>query len=243
MSAPSTPSQDLVVTGVPVGVFNDRAHAGRVLAVLLERVSAPHPVVVGIPRGGVPVAAEVADALAAPLDVVLARKIGAPRNPEYALGAVAEGGVHVVSAQAARALRLSEADVRALIERAEDDLAGRMRAYRGTRAAIELDGCTAIVVDDGLATGRSARAALRSVRRRGAARVILAVPVAAPQAVEALRGEADQIVCVQMPRDLWAVGIWYLDFRATSDEQVADALAARADRLAALDAHGAGGQR
>jgi predicted phosphoribosyltransferase len=226
MSAPSTALHDLVVADAPVGVFDDRRHAGRELASLLAPLRAERPVVVGVPRGGVPVADEIAHALGAPLDVVLARKIGAPQNPEYALGAVAEGGVHVLSARATRALALSEAAVQALVELAEQDLVARMASYRGSRAALALGGRTVIVVDDGLATGRSARAAVRSVRRRGAARVILAVPVAAPQAVAGLRGELDCIACVEMPSDLWAVGVWYRDFAAVGDEQVIAALAA-----------------
>jgi len=206
------------------GAFRDRRDAGRRLAAKLEPLQGEQPVVVGIPRGGVPVAAEVARALHAPLDVVLVRKVGAPMNPEYAIGAVAEGGVHVLSLDAVHALELSDADVRALIERAESELSQRSRDYRGSGAATPLAGRTTILVDDGLATGRTAQAAIRSLRRRGAERVILAVPVAAPESVRALRSEADEIVCVEMPRDLWAVGLWYRDFRPTSDEEVVRAL-------------------
>ncbi|HTU78415.1 MAG TPA: phosphoribosyltransferase family protein [Solirubrobacteraceae bacterium] len=210
------------------GAFTDRKDAGRKLAALLERFRAQRPVILAMPRGGVPVAAEVARALDAPLDVVLVRKIGAPENPEYAIGAVAEGGVHVLSSETARALGLSDADAQTLIARVEGELAGQSARFRGVREPVALAGRTAILVDDGLATGRSARAAIRSLRKRGAARVILAVPVAAPRSAQALRGEADEIVCVQAPEDLWAVGAWYEDFSPTSEEEVARLLAARA---------------
>ncbi len=201
--------------------FKDRQDAGQRLATRLERFRDEQPVIIGIARGGVPVAAEVARALGAQLDVAVVRKIGAPQNPEYAIGALAEGGVEVLSDETARAVGLSRAEVQALIARVASELSERTRRYRGSRAPVELTGRTAILVDDGLATGRSARAALRSLRCRGAARVILAVPVAAPESVEALREEADEIVCVEVPEDLWAVGLWYEDFRPTTDEEVA----------------------
>ena len=209
-------------------IFKDRYDAGRRLAERLEVFRGEHPVVVGIPRGGVPVAAEVARALDAPLDVAVVRKIGAPQNPEYALGALAEGGVHVLSEHVVRALGLSEEALTPLLERAERELRERVGRFRGTRAPAELAGRTVILVDDGLATGRSALAAVISLRKRGAARVILAVPVAAPASVDALSAEADEVVCVEMPDDLWAVGLWYEDFRPTSDEEVSALLAENA---------------
>jgi len=207
-------------------VFKDRRDAGRRLAAELESLRGEHPVVVGIARGGVPVAAEVARALGAPLDVAVVRKIGAPQNPEFAIGALAEADVRVVSEQTVRALGLSGAAVDTLIARAELELAERVRRYRGVREPVELAGRTAILVDDGLATGRTALAAVRSLRRRGAARVCLAVPVAAPESARLLRREADTVVCVETPEDLWAVGYWYEDFSPTSDEEVAALLAA-----------------
>ena len=206
-------------------IFRDRHDAGIRLAKLLAQLSSERPVVVGMARGGVPVAAEVAQALDAPLDVAVVRKIGAPNNPEYALGALAEGGVHVLSDATARALGLSEADVRRLITEAERELPERTRRYRRGREPLDVGGRTVILVDDGLATGRSAHAAIESLRNRGAARVILAVPVAAPESVEWLSRVADEIVSVEMPEDLWAVGLWYEDFRPTSDEEVAALLA------------------
>ena len=206
-------------------VFRDRRDAGRRLAALLERFRDEHPVVVGMPRGGVPVAAEVARALDAPLDVVVVRKVGAPQNPEFALGALAEGGAHVLSRRTARAIGLSDADVAGLTAAVSRELAERTRRYRDGREPLDVRGRTVIVVDDGLATGRSAQAAIRSVRARGAARVILAVPVGAPESIAALRGEADEVVAVEMPEDLWAVGAWYQEFGQTSDEEVIALLA------------------
>ncbi len=209
----------------PAVRFRDRHDAGRQLAALLERFREERPVVVAIPRGGVPVAAEVARALDAPLEVALVRKIGAPQNPEFAIGALAEGGVHIVSVESVRALGLSEPELRALLARGEAELAAQLRRYRGSRAPLDLTGRTALLVDDGLATGRSALAAVRSLRQRGAARVILAVPVAAPESAQALAEEADEVVSVETPEDLWAVGYWYEDFSPTSDEEVTTLLA------------------
>ena len=206
--------------------FVDRRDAGRRLAALLERFRDQRPVVVGIPRGGVPVAAEVAHELGAPLDVVVVRKIGAPQNPEFAIGALAEGGVRVVDDQTVHAVGISDVELQVLIARAESELSGRVRRYRGARDPAELRGRTVILVDDGLATGRSALAAVQSLRKRGAARVILAVPVAAFYSVEELRDQLDEIVCVEEPDDLWAVGFWYENFLPTTDEEVNALLAA-----------------
>jgi putative phosphoribosyl transferase len=204
--------------------FANRTDAGRRLATLLEPLRELDPVVVGIPRGGVPVAAEVAHALGAELEIAVVRKVGAPQNPEYALGALAEGGVQVLDERAVGAVGLSAAGLAELIARSERELEERVRRYRGGRVPIVLTSRTVILVDDGLATGRSARAAVRSLRERGAARVILAVPVASPDAVADLRAEADEVVCVQTPAELWAVGWWYEDFSPTTDEEVAELL-------------------
>ncbi len=200
--------------------FKDRHEAGSRLATLLEPFRGEQPVVIGIPRGGVPVAAEVARALGAPLDIAIVRKIGAPQNPEYAIGALAEGGAHVLSEGAVYALKLSQTDLQALIARTDRELRERLKRYRGSRGPVELAGRTAILVDDGLATGSSARAALGSLRHRGAKRVILAVPVAARASAGALRNHADEVVCAEMPDDLLAVGCWYEDFGPTTDEEV-----------------------
>jgi putative phosphoribosyl transferase len=220
-----TSLEDPPSSAAPAIRFADRRDAGRRLAALLDAYRGERPVVVGIPRGGVAVAAEVARTLGAPLDVVVVRKIGAPQNPEYAIGALAEGSVHVISERAVLALGLSEAAVGALIARAQGELARQIDRYRGEREPVALDRRTAILVDDGLATGRSALAGAISLRKRGARRVILAVPVAAPQSLDALRAQVDEAVCVRMPREMWAVGYWYEDFRPTSDEEVAALLA------------------
>ncbi len=204
--------------------FRDRGDAGRRLASLLEAHRSEEPVILAMPRGGVPVAAEVARALEAPLDLAVVRKVGAPRNPEFAIGAVAENGIRLISERAARALRLGPGRLEALVEAAEADLGECVRRYREGRPPLDLTGRTAILVDDGLATGRSAHAALLSLRARGAERLILAVPVAAPESVRELAPLAEEIVCVEQPRDMWAVGYWYADFAPVSDADVAAAL-------------------
>jgi putative phosphoribosyl transferase len=224
--------QDLSALAAGHARFRDRHDAGRQLAALLERFRGERPVVVGIPRGGVPVAAEVARALAAPLDITIVRKVGAPQNPEYAIGALAEGDVCVLSEAAVRAVGLSDRQLDALAAQVEEELLLRLARYRGARAPVVLRDRTAILVDDGLATGRSALAAVRSLRRRGAARVILAIPVAAPESAHMLRGHADAVVCVHEPPSLWAVGYWYEDFRPISDEEVTAMLAEHRPREA-----------
>jgi putative phosphoribosyl transferase len=204
--------------------FADRHDAGRRLARLLGGLREERPVVLGIPRGGVPVAAEVASSLGAPLDVVVVRKLGAPTNPEYAIGALAEGEVGVVDERAVRALGIAPGDLQELIARTEGELEERIAHYRGARPPLPVEGRTVILVDDGLATGHTAHVAARSLRRRGAARVILAIPIAAPGSVAQLSEEVDEVVCVEMPADLWAIGLWYEDFGPTSDEEVATLL-------------------
>jgi putative phosphoribosyl transferase len=208
-------------------IFKDRADAGCRLAALLERFRCTRPVVVGIPRGGIPVAAEVARILDAPLEVGVVRKVGAPRNPEYAVGALAEGGVLVLDRESLQAIGLTDAQLRALIAGVAHEVSEQTLRYRGNREPMSLTGRTAILVDDGLATGRSAQAAVQSLRKRDAARVILAVPVAAAESVDALRSQVDEIVCVEMPKHLWAVGYWYEDFRPTTDEEVVTLLSRR----------------
>ncbi len=219
-----TAVEDPPLLNAPAIVFRDRRDAGRQLAALLEPYRSEQPVIVAMPRGGVPVAAEVARALDAPLDIAVVRKIGAPQNPEFAIGAVAENAVWLVSERTVHALGLTDADVTALGRRAEDELADYVHRYRARRPAIDLSGRTVILVDDGLATGRSAHAALLSLRARGARRLILAVPVAAAESVRELAALADAVVCVEQPEEMWAVGYWYQDFASTSDDEVAAAL-------------------
>lgn len=204
----------------------DRRDAGRRLAGLLGDLRHENPLVVGIPRGGVPVAAEVARALDAPLDVVLVRKIGAPGNPEYGIGALAEDNVLILDEESARRLRLGPAGLDAAVERARRELAERSATRYAERRRLAVAGRTVLLVNDGLATGHSAQAAARSLRLRGAARVTLAVPVAASASARAARGWVNDVVCVHTPADLWAIGLWYEDFSPTSDEEVAALLAA-----------------
>ncbi|MGZ4331675.1 MAG: phosphoribosyltransferase family protein [Solirubrobacteraceae bacterium] len=200
--------------------FADRHDAGRQLAAALERFREQHPVVVALPRGGVPIAAEIAQALEAPLDVILVRKIGAPWQPEYAIGAVAEGGVRVLAESELDLLGIGAAELNALIAKAERELTKRSERYRDTRPPLEVKGRTVVLVDDGLATGRTAQAAAIALRRQGAARVVLVVPVAAAQSVREVEESVDEVVALQTPEDLIAIGFWYRDFSPTADEEV-----------------------
>jgi putative phosphoribosyl transferase len=194
------------------------------LAALLERYRAEEPLVVGIPRGGVPVAAEVARALGAPLDVIVARKLGAPINPEYGIGAIAEGGAQVIGEQALARLHVAPDELARLLARTEGEMAELVEHLRDGRPPLPAHGRTVILVDDGLATGRTAHAAALSLRRRGASRVILAVPVAAAGSAAELRASVDEVVCEQMPEDLLAIGFWYEDFSPTSEAEVSSLL-------------------
>ncbi len=205
--------------------FRDRRAAGRALAVALAGYGAPGVVVLGLPRGGVPVAAEVADALGAPLDVIVVRKLGVPSQPELGMGAIGEDGVRVVDNDLIRRCGVSPAQLEAVEAHERAELARRARRFRGDRLPVHIEGRTVIVVDDGIATGGTARAALQVARAHGAARVVLAVPVAAPQAVRDLAGVADDVVALETPEAMRAIGYWYEDFSQTSDEDVVSLLA------------------
>ena len=206
--------------------FRDREDAGRRLADLLSRADlGTEPLVVlGLPRGGVPVAAAVARALGAPLDVLVVRKLGVPFQPELAMGAVGEGGVRVEIEDVLRSTGLGEAALAAAEAGQRPELERRARLYRDGGTPLPLEGRCAVIVDDGIATGSTVRAACRVARRRGVARLVIAVPVASHLATEELRGECDEMFCLAVPEPFYAVGEWYDDFSQTTDEQVAVAL-------------------
>jgi putative phosphoribosyl transferase len=209
--------------------FADRIEAGRALGAALAGYAGRADVVVlGLPRGGVPVAAEVARAIGAPLDVLLVRKLGAPNQPELAVGAIAEDGVTLVNDDILASLGLDRRAIEHAIAVERPELERRLGAYRGGRPAVDVAGHTAIVVDDGLATGASMEAACRALAARGVARLVVAVPVAAPDACQRLRAFADEVVAVVTPMPFWAVGAWYGDFRQITDEEVVETLAAAA---------------
>jgi putative phosphoribosyl transferase len=211
-------------------MFKDRSDAGRQLASRLARYTALEPVVVGLPRGGLPVAAEVADRLGAPLDIIVVRKIGLPWQPELGIGAVAEGGIRVLNDVLVEEVGIEPIELEAATARQRVELARRVHHYRGERSAVPVDGRVVIVVDDGLATGYTARAAIEAIRRGGARRVILAVPVAPEDSVAAMRGVADEVVVVDTPPRFFAIGDFYEDFAQTSDEEVVSLLERAATR-------------
>jgi putative phosphoribosyl transferase len=202
-------------------MFQDRKHAGELLAGLLESYRGQAgTVVLGLARGGVPVAAAVARELALPLDVFVVRKIGAPHQPELAIGAVASGGVIVLDERAVQAMQLSQAELDLRVAQEREELLRRERLYRGERPPLALAGQTVLLVDDGLATGYTTLAAVRAVRQQLPAAIVVAVPVAPPETLNRLRADVDEIVCVDRAERLFAVGQFYEDFSQTSDEQV-----------------------
>ena len=208
------------------GRFRDRADAGRLLAERLSHYAGRDDVLVlGLPRGGVPVAAEVARALGAPLDVFLVRKLGLPGQEELAMGAIASGGARVLNEELVETLGIPEALIDAVAAREEEELRRRERLYRGERTPPEVEGKTVILVDDGLATGSSMRAAVAALRRRRPARIVVAVPTAPVSTCEELRPEVDELVCARTPQPFYAVGIWYENFNQTTDEEVRRLLA------------------
>lgn len=209
--------------------YRDRTEAGRVLAehVAASADDALASVVLALPRGGVPVAAPVAERLGAPLDVLTVRKVGTPGHEELALGAVASGGLVVLNEDLVRRLGLDEQAVAARVEIARRELAARDRRLRGDRPPPDLAGKRVVLVDDGLATGATMRAAVAAVRSAGPARVVVAVPVGPPETVEELAALADEVICPLRPQDFAAVGQWYRDFSETTDAQVAELLARR----------------
>jgi putative phosphoribosyl transferase len=204
--------------------FRDRREAGRRLAERLSGLRASSPLVLGLPRGGVPVAFEVAKALGAPLDVLVVRKLGVPFQPELGMGAVGEDGVRVLNPDVLRQAGVTETQLAEVEARERAQVEERAVRLRRGRPAIPLEGRTVVIVDDGLATGGTARAAVQVARARGADRVILAVPVAPPETVAALRRDADEVVAVETPEPFFAIGGWYADFSPTSDQEVVELL-------------------
>ncbi len=212
--------------------FRDRRSAGASLAQVLAHHADEHALVFGLPRGGVPVADEIAKALGAPLDVWLVRKIGMPIQPELGMGALAEGAALVFDPTIVRWSGATPDDLKTLVHSKAEEIRRRARLYRGDAPAPDVHGRTVILVDDGIATGGPLRAAIRGARRRGAQRVIVATPVAAAEALASLRAEADELVCLAAPRHLNAIGAWYQDFRQPPDEDVVAILAAARERVA-----------
>ena len=208
--------------------YADRREAGKDLATRLRHyASRQGAIVLALPRGGVPVAYELAEALGLPLDVFLVRKLGTPGHRELAMGAIASGGIRVLNDEVVTSLRITDEQIERVSREEEAELERREALYRGTRPAPPLDGRVVILVDDGLATGSSMRAAVRAVRQRGPARVVVAVPVGARETCEDLREMADEVVCARTPHPFSAVGLWYRDFDQTTDEEVRVLLAAR----------------
>ena len=201
-------------------LFEDRGDAGRRLAERLAPYAAERPVVFALPRGGVPVGSEVSRFLGAPLEIIVSRKLGAPGQPEFGIGAVAPGGVRVLNERAVQALGIEENYLERVSAHESAEVERRLKLFRGERPYPDLEGRTAILVDDGLATGVTARAALLALRRMNPRRLVLAVPVCASQTAGLLRSETDDLICLLAPTDLEAVGLWYRNFEQTSDEEV-----------------------
>jgi putative phosphoribosyl transferase len=200
--------------------FADRHEAGRLLAEHLRPLASSQPIVLALPRGGVPVGYQVATALGAPLEVFVVRKIGAPMQPELGLGAIAEGGIVVLDERLCAEVGVEASELDAAMCRELDEITRRVQVYRRGRSLPSLRGRTVILVDDGIATGGTARAALRALREAGPARLVLAVPVAASDSILSLRNECDQVVALSVPDHLYAVGLHYRDFEQVSDRDV-----------------------
>lgn len=209
-------------------IYTDRREAGLALGQKLkEYAGRADTVVLALPRGGLPVAREVADALDAPLDIFLVRKLGVPWQPELAFGAIASGGVIVFNEDLTRSLRLSDAAIAEVVDRERAELERRERLYRNDRPALDLTGKTVIIVDDGLATGATMRAAVKAVKKLGPAKIIAAAPVASRSTCEELSGQPDVLcICGVEPEPFYGVGMWYRDFSQTTDEEVRTLLAA-----------------
>jgi putative phosphoribosyl transferase len=209
--------------------FRDRREAGTLLAAALGSLREERPIVLALPRGGVPVAAEIARALGAPLDVIVVRKLGVPRQPELGMGAIGEGGARVLNDDVIRLAGVGPGEIAAVEARERAELERRARRFRGGRPMLDLEHRTVIVVDDGLATGGTARAALQVARAHRAGRIVLAVPVAPVDTLRDLAADADDVVCLETPPNFFGVGQWYENFTQVTDDEVADLLAAAAE--------------
>jgi predicted phosphoribosyltransferase len=210
------------------GLFRDRREAGRLLAAKLTAyANRPDVIVLALPRGGVPVADEVARALGAPLDVFVVRKLGVPGSEELAMGAVATGGVRVLNDQLVNRLGIPDHLIDAVAVREGQELARRERLYRGGRPLLDVRDRTVILVDDGLATGATMHAAIAALRQLHPARIVVAVPTASPETCEEMKAEVDDVICAITPEPFQAVGRWYQDFAQTTDEEVQDLLTRR----------------
>lgn len=205
-------------------LFRDRADAGRRLAVRLERYRDEEPLVLALPRGGVPVGFEISHALGAPLDVFISRKLGAPGQPELGIGAVAQGGTRVLNERLVQRLGIPEDYLEYVTRREQAEVERRLRLLRGDRPEPEVRGRTAILVDDGLATGVTALAAIEALKTKDPRRIVLAVPVCAAPTAEMMRFEVDDLVSLQIPEDLYAIGFWYENFDQVPDETVIELL-------------------
>ncbi len=206
--------------------FQNRRQAGQLLAQALPQYANGGDVIIlALPRGGVPVACEVADALQVPLDLMLVRKLGTPGQEELAMGAIGQGGIRVLNRDVVQALRISDDVITAVEQRERRELDRRQQAYRGSRPPPQLRGKRVILIDDGLATGATMRSAVQAVRAQAPARIVVAVPLAPAETVDVLRGEADEVVCLATPEPFMAIGRWYHEFPQTSDAEVKGLLA------------------
>lgn len=201
-------------------MFRDRVDAGTRLAAALQELRGPETIVLALPRGGVPVAAEVARDLDAPLDVIVVRKLGSARHPEFAVGAIGEDGVRIIDPEAVRMMGVSDKELAEVEARERIELVRRTERFRSGAPRLDLTGKRVIIVDDGVATGSTAIAGCRAARLLGAAEVVLAVPVAPPDWLDRLHGEADRLIALETPEPFFAVGQWYENFRQTTDDEV-----------------------
>jgi putative phosphoribosyl transferase len=204
--------------------FKDREEAGRILANRLTKYADQKPIVLGLPRGGVPVAFEVAKALKAPLDVYVVRKLGVPGHEELAMGAIASGDVRVLNKPVVEDLRISEEAIETETRKEQEELKRRELLYRGKRPPLDVSNRTVVLVDDGIATGSTIKAAIAALKKQKAGRIVVAVPVAPASTIDELKTEVDEVVCVSTPEFFYAISLWYDEFLQTSDEEVRELL-------------------